>query len=197
MQIRRMLAAALLGLCALAASACTLTQDAISVPDTGDRITDAESAARFVPDLPSYISTDAVNITQALGSVAGGAGLISGNPFIAAVVGQIDSVIACYRATGSVAAKVYVQPDLANVVQGQIPGFGTLAVVNQDRLADNFLNCTLGSGPELLGAQSASVIEPCGETGQFVVNGQTFLYLLAGSQPGVCQSIRAVLPLGG
>lgn len=183
---------------ALSVSACSLTgvgQVVGNNAPTSGNINDDASAARFVPDLPGYISTDAVSVTQAFGTVAGGASLITGNPLIAALVSQVDGVIDCYRATGSVAAKVYVDQNISQLMQGDIPSFGTLAVVNQNRIVDNFLPCVVGNGPDTMSAQAAA-IQPCGETGSFVVNNETLLYVIAGSRPEMCITLKALLPAG-
>lgn len=171
--------------------ACSVIGGTNIVPTTGDTAADISAAQRFVPDLPGYISTDAQNITEAITRVTGGASLISGNLVTAALIAQIDGMISCYSQVGAVAAKVYVQADIASLLEGQVPAAGALAVVNQDRVINNFLPCALGSRPQALSAQDASV-QPCGGSGSIQVDNETLLYLYAATQPTLCDQFAAI-----
>ncbi len=162
------------------------------VPTTGDTASDASSAQQFVPDLPGYISTDATSISSAISTISGGASILSGNPISAAMIAQIDGMISCYQNVGAVAAKVYAQPDIATLAQGQIPTVGALAVINQDRLVNNFLPCALGSGRGM-SAQSVAP-QPCANSGSFQVNGETLWYLYAATNQDLCAAIAQHLP---
>ncbi len=181
---------------ALVAAACSVvgTGGIVPVATTGDTARDPSAAQQFVPDIPGYISTDASNITAAISAVGGGASLITGNPVTAALIAQIDGMINCYRATGSVAAKVYVQADIGQVAQGQIPIVGAMAVLNQDRLVNNFLACALGAGPQGFSAQAAQQ-QPCSNAGSFVFNGETLHYLYAATDISLCQQLQARIPV--
>lgn len=163
------------------------------VPTTGDTANDATAAGNFVRDIPGYISTPASSITSAISTVTGGASLATGNLLVAGAIAQIDGMISCYSAVGAVAAKVYVQQDIAAVLEGQIPSVGAMAVVNATRAINNFLPCALGSGPQGLSAQQAG-IEPCGTAGQFEVNGETLLYMYAATNPALCTQFQAMIP---
>ena len=162
------------------------------VPTTGNTSSDPAAAQQYVPDLPGYISTNASSITSAVSTISGGASILSGNPIGAALIAQIDGMISCYQQVGAVAAKVYAQVDIASVASGQIPSVGALAVVNQDRLAGNFLPCALGSGKGF-SAQSA-VPQPCANSGTFSANGNTYLYIYAASNQDLCSLIAQRMP---
>ena len=179
----------------LAVSACSVVGGSNLVPTTGDTAFDPSSAARFVPDLPGYISTNASSITDAITTVSGGASVLTGNLVSAAMIAQIDGMIQCYQNTGSMAAKVYVQADVASLVQGQLPSAGALAVLNQDRIINNFLPCALGAGAQGLSAQSAEP-QPCSGSGSFVVDNETLYYLYAATEPNLCATFQSIFPVG-
>lgn len=184
---------ALLLMSVVAISACSVVGGTNIVPTTGDTANDASAAQRFVPDLPGYISTNASNITDAISAVSGGASLLSGNLVSAAMITQIDSMIQCYQNTGSMAAKVYVQADVASLIQGQLPSAGALAVLNQDRIINNLLPCALGSG-QGLSAQSAEP-QPCAGSGSFIVDSETLYYLYAATDPNLCAQFQSIFPV--
>ncbi len=156
---------------------------------TGDTANQSTSAQSFLPDVSGYTRTNADNITDAITSVGGGASLISGNAALAAAVAKIDSMIQCYQNVGAVAAHVCTENNLAGVLQGQIPSIGALAVVNEDRLSRNLLNCAL-SGSDAFSAQGVT-IEPCFGSGSFQRDNETIHYIYAATAPGLCQSFQS------
>jgi hypothetical protein len=162
----------------VAAVGCSLVQP------TGDKATDVEAVQNFIPDLPDYNKNDADNIVDALSSVAGGTSLLSGNPLVAAAVAKIDDMIQCYQNVGAVTAQVYTQKTF-DITNPQPPAAGVLAIINQDRLRDNFLSCALSSGNQAFSAQSVT-LEPCVGSGSFVVNNETITYLYAATMPSLC-----------
>jgi len=162
------------------------------VPTTGDTSSDPSSASQFVKDIPGYVSTNASNISSAISTIGGGASVITGNPVTAALIAQIDGMISCYQNVGAVAAKIYAEVNIGNIAQGQVPAVGALAVINQDRLVNNFLPCALGSN-QGFSAQSAEA-QPCGSSGQFTVNGETLWYVYAASKQELCTAIAQSLP---
>ena len=175
----------------IALSACSAAGDILggAVPTTGDTAADPSAAQRFLPNLAGYTATEATNISSAISTVGGGASLITGNPATAALVAQIDSMIQCYSGVGAVAARIYTENNLAAVIQGQIPKLGVLAVINQDRLVNNFLQCTLGGG---ISAQAA--VQPCGGSGSFTVDGETLHYIYAATDPALCTAFVQAMP---
>ncbi|MBK8024115.1 MAG: hypothetical protein IPK19_22460 [Chloroflexi bacterium] len=177
----------LLVLIAVLAAACSQLGGAGNlVPTTGDTASDASAVQRFIPNLSAmgYTSVEAQSIQTALSSVSGGASLLTGNPAAAALVAQIDGMISCYRNVGALDARVYYQANIANLVQGTVPSVGALAVINQDRVINNFLSCALGSG-QGIGAQTAAS-QICSGSGQIVVDGETIAYLYAATNRELC-----------
>lgn len=162
------------------------------VPTTGNTSSDPSSASQFVKDIPGYVSTNASNISSAISTIGGGASVITGNPIAAALIAQIDGMISCYQSVGAVAAKVYAEVNIGSIAQGQVPAVGALAVINQDRLVNNFLPCALGSNSGF-SAQSAEA-QPCGSSGQFTANGETLWFVYAASKQELCSAIAQSLP---
>ncbi len=188
-----MLRRILLLIAVLAVAACSqIGVPGVAVPTTGDTSNDVSAAQQFVPDLPGYISTDAHSITDAVSTISGGASILTGNPVTAAMIAQIDGMIDCYQGVGAVSAKIYAEANLANIAAGQIPAVGALAVINQDRLVNNFLPCALGSNRGF--SAQAATAQPCGSSGSFIVNGETLWYLYAATQQDLCTAIAQRLP---
>jgi hypothetical protein len=156
---------------------------------TGDTANQTTSAQSFLPDIAGYSRTDASSITSAITSLGGGASLISGNPALAAGIAKIDDMIQCYQRVGAVAANIYTENNIGQLLQGQVPSVGALAVVNQERLSRNFLNCAL-SGSDAFSAQQVT-IEPCFGSGTFQKNGESITYIYAATAPGLCQSFQS------
>ncbi|MFN8531597.1 MAG: hypothetical protein U0670_23580 [Anaerolineae bacterium] len=183
----------LLLMAGVAVSACSqIGTGSIAVPTTGDSINDAASAARYIPNLPGYIQTDVSNISDAITAAGGSASLFTGNPATAALLAQIDGMITCYRNVGAAAAKVYVQADVGQVVQGNVPRIGAMAVINSNRIASNFIPCALGA--DVRSRSLASQVEPCSNSGSFVVDNETLYYLYAASNPDLCDLFHAAIP---
>jgi hypothetical protein len=163
-----------------------------AVPTTGNTSSDVSSATQFVPEIPGYLSTNASNISTAISTITGGASVLTGNLVGSALIAQIDGMIACYQNVGAVAAKVYAQADIASLAQGTVPTIGALAVINQDRLVNNFLPCALGASAGNFSAQA--VEQPCSGSGSFVVNNETLWYLYAATKQELCTAIVQRLP---
>lgn len=173
----------LIGIVLLVVAGCTLG----STAPTGDKSSDSSAAQQFLPNLAGYNRTNADSLTSAVSSVSGGAALISGNPLLAALIARIDTMMQCYQSVGAVAASVYTQVDIGQVLAGEMPRLGAVAVINQDRLSRNFLNCVVGGGAA--SAQAAS-IQPCGGSGSKVVNNETITYIYGGTDPSFCTSVQ-------
>jgi hypothetical protein len=173
----------LTGTVLLVIAGCTLG----STAPTGDTSSDPSAAQQLLPNLAGYNRTNAESLTSAVSSISGGAALISGNPLLAALIARIDTMMQCYQNVGAVAASVYTQVDIGQVLAGQIPKLGAVAVINQDRLSRNFLNCIVGGG----GASAQAVsIEPCVGSGSKVVNNETITYIYGGTDPSFCVSVE-------
>lgn len=163
------------------------------VPTTGDTASDPSAVQRFLPNIPGYNVTDADSLVDAITAVTGGASLLTGNPVTAAMVAQIDGMIQCYQNVGAVGARIYTQANIGQLLEGQVPAVGALAMINQDRLVNNFLPCALGSAGDSFRAQGAAV-EPCSGSGSFVAEGETIHYLYAATQPDLCAQFQAHIP---
>jgi hypothetical protein len=165
-------------------AACTMTA-------TGDTANDAASAQNFLPNIPGYNMTEASSITDALTTAGVGGSLLTGNIPLAALVNRLDAMMTCYQGVGAVAARVYTEVNIANIIQGQIPKVGALAVINEARLERNFLNCAIGGGN--LSAQAEGV-EPCGGSGTFVVNNERLHYIFGATSPELCGIFQQAMP---
>jgi hypothetical protein len=166
-------------------ASCTMTA-------TGDTANDAASAQNFLPNIPGYNMTEARTITDALTAAGVGGSLLTGNLPLAALVNRLDAMMTCYQGVGAVAARVYTEVNIANLIQGQIPKVGALAVINEARLERNFFNCALGGGASI-SAQSDQV-EPCGGTGTFTVNNERLHYLYGATSPELCGIFQQAMP---
>jgi hypothetical protein len=155
---------------------------------TGDTSNQPSSAQTFLPDVTGYIRSNADSLTDAIATVGGGASLISGNPALAAGIAKIDDMIQCYQNVGAVAANIYTQADLGQILQGELPSAGVLAVINEDRISRNFLNCALG-GSQNFSSQGVT-IEPCFGSGTLTANNETIHYIYAATTPGLCNSFQ-------
>lgn len=163
------------------------------VPTTGDTALDAAAAQSQLPNFSNYNYTaiDAGNITDAITAIGGGGLLVSGNPVAAAAIAKIDDMMRCYESVGAVASQVYAQADIGQVLQGQVPKVGALAIINRTRLGRNLLPCALNTG-QGFSAQAAQV-EPCGGAGSFIRMGDTFDYVYAATDPQLCTLFAAAL----
>jgi hypothetical protein len=192
----------IIALCALALAAtlaaCNLSEGVANIaPTTGDTAADPSAAQQFLPVVAGYNALDADSLVDALALVAGGGSLATGNLAGAGLVTQIDGMIQCFQNTGAAAARIYVPSDVTTVAgqvtQGQLPSAGVVAIINQDRLANNFLNCAIGGGAQAFSAQAAEP-QPCASSGTFTSNGQTLHYLYAATTPDLCAAFDASLP---
>lgn len=158
------------------------------VPATGDKNTDAAAAQQFVPpNIPGYNSTDAANITDALTKVGAAGSLITGNLVSAGAIAKLNTMIACYQSVGAVSARVYTDVNIA--ANPNAPKLGVLAVINTTRIQRNLFSCVLNTGGA--SAQAANEIQPCGGSGEKIVNGETLNYVYAATTPELCATFQA------
>ncbi|MCE2488469.1 MAG: hypothetical protein J4G17_00645 [Anaerolineae bacterium] len=155
------------------------------VPTGSDTADQATSAQQFIPELEGYVQSDASSITDAITTLGGSASLLSGNPGLTAAITIIDGLIQCYEEVGAIAANIYV---LDTVLQGQGLSVGAVAVINQERLARNFLNCALPES-QLFSAQANSM-EPCSGSGTLLVANEHIHYLYAATDPLLCLAFQ-------
>ncbi|NDJ63214.1 MAG: hypothetical protein GYB67_18990 [Chloroflexi bacterium] len=174
---------ALLVVGALLIGACSVVggPGADLVPTTGDTAADASAAQQYLPNLAGYTASSVSSVGDAIAAAGGAAALVTGNVALTAMIAQIDGMIDCYGDVGAVAARVYTQVNIGQLLQGQIPSVGAVAVLNQDRLVNNFFACAVGSNAR------ASGVEPCAGNGTLTApNGETIYYLYAGSDAQFC-----------
>ncbi|MBC8171020.1 MAG: hypothetical protein H7X77_05095 [Anaerolineae bacterium] len=148
-----------------------------NVGSTGQTSTDAQAVQQFFPTVTGFNTAPVNDIIQAFSTITGGASLATGNILGAAAIARLTSMIDCYRNVGAVDARVYTGIRIPPVI-------GAVAIINQNRAADNFLSCATG-----MTAQGATA-EPqvCVGSGSFVSGGDTFLYLYASSDGSLCES---------
>lgn len=158
------------------------------VPGTGDKSTDAAAAQQFVPaSIPGYDATDATDITDALTKVGAAGSLLTGNIVSAGAIAKLNNMIACYKNAGAVASKVYVDKNIAT--NPSAPKVGVLAVINTTRIQRNLFSCVLNTGGA--SAQAANELQPCGGSGEKVVNNETLNYVYAATTPELCATFQA------
>lgn len=157
----------------------------VGCQETGDTDTDIEAAQSFFPSLAGYTTYETESIQEAVTTALGGAGVLTGNVVQAALVERIDSLISCYRRTGAVDARIFVE-QVSNLDSVRVPIAGVLAVINQDRIRDNFLACISDTPLDgVLGTQSVEP-EPCTGSGTFEFEGDTISYLYAATDKPLC-----------
>jgi hypothetical protein len=177
MQMKRF---AMIVLCALLMTACSLGA-------TGDTANDAQAAQRYLPTVAGYTASNATNVSSALANLGVGASALTGNPAMSLAINRIDAMIGCYQNVGAVAAQVY-SPTQYDITSADIPGVGAVAVINEDRLRDNFLSCVVNN--ESADSFSAQAFEPCFDSGSFEAEGDTFHFVYGGTTPELCTAFQ-------
>ena len=153
--------------------------------ETEGEATDPEAAQSFFPALANYNQQETNDLQDAITTALGGAGLLTGNVVQAGLVERIDTLIDCYRDTGALDVRIYVER-IDSLAEVRVPIGGALAVVNEDRIRDNFLGCiTQNPANNLFGAQSAQP-EPCFGSGSFVFAGDTISYIYGATDVPLC-----------
>lgn len=151
-----------------------------NVGSTGNTSNDSAAVQQFFPNVADYTAAPVSNFVDAFNTITGGVSLATGNILGAAAIAKLTSMINCYRDVGAVDAKVYTQIKVPPII-------GAVMIINQNRVADNFLSCAAGSAMSAQGA-TAGQPEPCIGSGSFVREGNTFLYIYAASDPALCRS---------
>ncbi len=165
-------------LCMLALSACNFGTS------TDDTNTDVEAAQNFFPNLTGYNISSADSIIDAVTTTLGGASLVTGNPIAAVLIERADTMIGCYQEVGAADARIYTQR--INLTEPTVPTAGVLAIVNQNRVVDNFLHClTQNPLSGAFSAQSANP-EPCYGYGTFAFNGDNVSFFYVATDTPLC-----------
>ncbi|MBW4438178.1 MAG: hypothetical protein KME04_13645 [Pleurocapsa minor GSE-CHR-MK-17-07R] len=195
MKLRTLSLTMMAGLCIWVLAACNLGDLGGAVPTTGDTSGDASAAQRFLPNIAGFTVTEASNITDALATVGTGAAALTLDPLLAGVIAGVDGLIECYNSVGAAAARVYVQADAATaILNGALPNFGAMAVINGDRIVNNFLPCA-AQQVQGFSAQSADAVQICSNNGTFTVDGENLFYLYAATNPALCAAFQSAIPV--
>lgn len=177
---------------ALALAACSLTTN------PNQTSTDPAAAQSFFPQIAGYDATTTDSIRTAITTTLGSAGLLTGNLVQAALVAKVDDMIRCYQQVGAADARIYTQR--INITEPTVPIAGVLAIINQDRIRENFLGCALRNPLTGFGAQAAEP-EPCYGYGTFAFNEDRISYLFAATDQPLCdrfaQHFAPYNPTGG
>jgi len=164
---------------------------ACSTAPTGDTDTDAGAAANYLPTgdvFDNYTVTEADSITDAITAAAGDGAEALDNAAVSAAVTAVDSFIECYNDVGAVSARIYTQTNLGDILSGDslVPSVGTIAVVNQDRVQENFLACAAESASGNFSAQSAPTV--CRGSGSFSAADDAFRYIYISTSDAFCEA---------
>lgn len=156
---------------------------AVACEPTNDTAQDAESAQSLMPSIAGYTSQSADNVQEAIATALGAGSVASGNLPAAALIERVDSMIDCYQNVGAVDARIFFQQE-----GSLIPHVGAVAVVNETRLIDNFLNCMTSTRG--LSAQTADAFEVCNGSGRITVAGDSIAYLYVATSPNFCSTVQ-------
>jgi len=160
-----------------------------AVPATGDTSNQALSAQSQMPEVAGYSTVNADSIQGAINAAATAASLSTANLFGAAAINRIDAFVACYRDVGAIDVKGYFSITEA--------GGGVAAVINNDRVANNLVQCVAQAAGNRNGNNQAQGAEfqPCVKGGSFQVTAgdvtNTFSYVYMGSTPTLCNGFQA------
>lgn len=168
----------------VAVSMMLVTACSLSTAPTGDSASDPSSAQNLMPTIAGYSSVEATSITDAITAVGGSAALVTGNAAVSAAIDRIDDMIDCYEGVGAVSARIYTEQNISQVLEGELPKVGALAIINRDRAVNNLLPCALQDQGGF--SAQAVTVDPCGGTGNFVVDGETIDYIYAATDPELC-----------
>ncbi len=143
------------------------------------------TAADLMPDLPGYKVVEGEDLTDAIGKLAGGATLLSGNPLMAGAILAVDEVVKCYEQQGAVSGRFFSQESDALAA-------GVIVIVDRNRLTNpqTFLNCIQPSGAQMA---QADALQPCANAYTLQRDNNEYYILYAASQVHVCQAFCAAL----
>ena len=159
----------------------------VACEETGDTNQDTAAAQQFIPSPSGYAEHETDNIQDAIATTLGGAGALTGNIPQAAIVAQINNMVNCYREVGAFDAKMHIQN--VTLSDMQTPVAGVVAVVNADRVTSNFVSCANPANNTR--SQSASLVNPCFDSGTFEAEGDTFLYFYGATDAPLCLAYGA------
>jgi hypothetical protein len=165
----------LVGLIALLTAACGATGN------TNNSSTDAEAAQNLQPNIAGYNVTTVDTVTDALAKLGVGAGVLTGDGALVALVTRAESTLQCFQDKGAIDAKAYSE---ANAASLSLPESGLSIVINNSRLTQEALGCLTGSGSTQ--RPMAQAIQPCVATGQFTYRSNSYTYVYVGLGDQLC-----------
>jgi predicted small secreted protein len=156
---------------------------------------DANAAGNFLPTagtFSGYEISSASTLTEAITAAAGEGAAALDNPAVARTVDQVDAFIDCYTNVGAVDANIYTQLDLGGILSSGsfVPNVGTVAVVNQDRVQENFVACVTG-GQQAGATLRSQTMTLCNGSGSFTSGGDTFRYIYISNETAFCTAAQA------
>ncbi len=165
----------------MAVAAC----DRIAQP-TGDSANDASSAQNQLPSFAAYTSTDADSVKDALTRAIQVGSLGTGNIIAAGLIERLNTMADCLGNVGALAGRVYssVNP----------PAAGLLVLVNNERVANNLMQCALNPGAEAQ-TEGRQSVQPCSNAGTYTdtANGVSYTYIYAATDPSMCGAFEGWL----
>lgn len=155
-----------------------LSVAASCIPNTNQTANDPLAAQQLMPNIIGYTANEVTDVVTALSTAATAASLAGGNLPVAGALNRAEALLRCLQERGAVSGRSYLQQNITNIV----PEAGVVVIINNDRVAENFLSC-LASGARPMTAQTVT-IEPCAEAGTFTFqnNNYSFVYVGVGNE---------------
>lgn len=159
----------------------TLMMVSVACTNTGNTPNDAQSAQRLLPNIAAYTASSVDTAVDGAFTAVGAAAAAGGQLEVTAALAKADQMLQCMQDRGAIAANFYSEKTPSGSL---VPKVGAVLVINQTRVAQEFINCALG-GQEQFSSQTA-VVEPCASSGSFKYQGDDISYVYVGSHPDVC-----------
>lgn len=160
----------------------------VTTPPTA--ASDPQSAGAFMPAVPGFTVTGASSLSDAITAAADSGAKELGNPVLERTISTVDNFVSCYQQAGAVAANIYTQTDLSAALSGNVQvSAGAVAIVNQDRVRENLLNCVTSSA-SADGAFAAQAVTTCQQSGSFSSGGDTFTYIYISTSNTFCNTVQ-------
>lgn len=148
-------------------------------------VTKDPAAQNLVPNLIGYTIQNTTDITGAIGNVAGGAALVSGQAPIALLIKAASAIAKCYQDVGAIEGRTYIKasdPSKAAV----------LFIVNQNVITNpqTFIKCI---SPQKAVGSSSTVLQPCGKGYALNKDNNTFYIGFVATDTEVCTTLCSQL----
>jgi hypothetical protein len=153
---------------------------AACTPNTSQTVNDPVAAQQLMPNIVGYTANEVTDVVAALSTAASAASLAGGNLPVAGALNRAETLLRCLQERGAVSGRSYLQQNITNIV----PEAGVVVIINNDRVAENFLAC-LAAAPRPMTAQTVT-IEPCAEAGSFTFQNNNFSFVYVGVGNELC-----------